>query len=93
MSAFRHHSYPGVYEDKDGRTCRVRYIDEHMIGLDGEYDQAILQEDMLQVLVKELPDHDSSRSKLTSSKTGQVYILGREVKDDGYVRTIEVSKQ
>lgn len=93
MSVFRHHSYPGVYEDRDGKTCRVRYIDQHMIDLEGEYDESVLQADMIQVLTRELPRHDTSRSKLTSLETEQVYNLGREVKDDGYIRTIEVQKE
>lgn len=63
-----------------------------MIDLGGEYDETILQADLIQVLTSELPRHDTSRSKLISLETGQVYVLGREVKDDGYVRTIEVSK-
>jgi len=93
MSAFRHHSYPGVYEDRNGKTCRVRIIDHHMVELEGEHDETVFQMDAVQVLNSELPEHDTSRSKITSLETGQVYILGRELQDDGYMRTIEVGKE
>jgi len=93
VSAFRHHSHSGVYEACDGTTCAVRFVDQHMIALEGEYQEAVFQEDMVQVLCSELPRHDVSKSTLKDMGTGQVYILGREIKDDGYVRTLEVSKR
>jgi len=92
-SAFRHHSYLGIYEDRDGKTCRVRYMEQHEVALGGEYDESVYQADMVQVLTSELPRHDTSRSKIKSLDTELVYILGREVKDDGYIRTIEVIKE
>lgn len=94
LAAFRHHSHLAVYEGADGRTCKLRFIDQHMVELDGEYGESVFQEDMIQVLTSELPTHRaSSGDKLKSLDDGQVYILGREIKDDGYIRTIEVAKQ
>lgn len=92
MSAFRHHSSLGVYEDRNGKTCRVRYIPQLMVELQGEHDEFVFQSDMVQVLSIELPTHDTSRSTLTFLETKESFILGREIKDDGYIRTIEVEK-
>lgn len=93
VSAFRHHSYIGIYEDEQGETRHIRYIEQQALDLEGEYDEIVYQADMVQVLKTELPDHDTSRSRIRSLDTDQVFILGREIKDDGYIRTIEVSKE
>ncbi len=89
-SVFRQHSTQGVYIDRDGEETPVRITTQVSITLDGEYQEMIYQSDMVQVLTEELPQHDTSRSRITCLETGKDYTLGREVMDDGYIRTIEV---
>jgi len=93
LSSFRHHSDLGIYEDVDGKVRPILFIDQQQVELQGEYGEVVFQEDMVEVLKLELPEHDTGRSKLIDQETGQVWLLGREIKDDGHIRTIEVSKE
>lgn len=91
MAAFRHHSHPCRYDGQEVTGLNIRYCEHKAVDILGDEEGVVMTVDVVEFLCSELSDSDFGDT-ITDLETNQTYRLGREVQDDGYMRTVESTR-
>lgn len=89
LAQFRHHANPCTYSGRYGDRVKIRYTDHKGVDLIGDDNQVVATVNALMFLNSELPKSESGDTVVTENPK-ETFKLGREIKDDGFMRTIEV---
>ena len=92
-AAARHHMDKAIVFAKGMDKCPIRYADLYDASLDGEYGEAVIFEQVVDILKDDLPvKYKPNQMYLEDVVNDRRLKLGRIIRDDDVMLTVEVTK-